>query len=137
MVWARILGGLVGLGLAAVLAEACSASTKSGLREGAGSAGEGAAGSGGAGGILPAGSGGASGCATPCNAAKGEVCAGGKCIPGCDAAAEAPSNLGCEFWAVDLPNERGLNDAAAAQWGVVLSNASDAPASVTIEQNGA
>jgi IgGFc binding protein len=72
-----------------------------------------------------------------CDAAAGLVCFGGACTEACDAAAGAPSNVGCEFWAVDLPNERGLNDAAADPWGVVLANAGEATAAVTIERNQA
>jgi hypothetical protein len=72
-----------------------------------------------------------------CDPAQGLVCDDGECKPECQVADESPSNVGCEFWAVDLPNERGINDAAAAPWGVVLSNAGVATAEVTIERNTA
>ncbi|HEY8073326.1 MAG TPA: hypothetical protein VIF62_04440, partial [Labilithrix sp.] len=68
----------------------------------------------------------------------GTFCLGGACQSGCDAAAGQPSNVGCEFWAVDLDNEySSLNDAAGAPWGVVVSNFGESPADVTIEQNDA
>ena len=40
----------------------------------------------------------------PCNEATGEVCEWGICLDPCEAAAEANSYVGCEYWAVDLPN---------------------------------
>jgi hypothetical protein len=71
-----------------------------------------------------------------CNASKGEICSAGVCKTECDAAADSPSNVGCEFWAVDLDNlENNLDKDAEAPWGLVLSNAGTAVASVTIEQN--
>lgn len=72
-----------------------------------------------------------------CNASAGEICKDGECKTECEIADGAPSNVGCEFWAVDLPNERGLNDAASQPWGVVLSNAGLGHAQVTIERNQA
>lgn len=73
-----------------------------------------------------------------CDVGKGEVCSNGSCKPGCIAAEEQPSNVGCEFWAVDLDNEYSqFNDAAGAPWGIVLSNAGQAMAQVTIEKNDA
>ncbi|HRH00691.1 MAG TPA: IgGFc-binding protein [Polyangiaceae bacterium] len=72
-----------------------------------------------------------------CNG-KTEVCIGGECQKGCAAADLLTSNVGCEFWAVDLDQENdGSNNAAAAPWGLVLSNAGDAPAEVFVEQNDA
>jgi hypothetical protein len=68
----------------------------------------------------------------------GEFCLGGQCSAGCDAAEGQPSNVGCEFWAVDLDNEYSdFNDAAGQPWGVVVSNFGKTPAIVTIEQNDA
>jgi hypothetical protein len=72
-----------------------------------------------------------------CDTANGKICNEGACKDACAVAEDAPSNLGCEFWAVDLPNERGFNSAANLPWGIVLSNASDAKAKVTIERNEA
>ena len=46
---------------------------------------------------------------------------------GCEAVASTGSNIGCEFWAVDLDNEYNFtNDAAGAPWGVVIAEASAA-----------
>lgn len=68
----------------------------------------------------------------------GEFCIGGACSAGCDAAEGQPSNVGCEFWAIDLDNEySSLNDAASAPWGVVVSNFGKAPAEVVVERNDA
>lgn len=70
-----------------------------------------------------------------CNG-KTEVCIGGECQSGCAAADVLTSNVGCEFWAVDLDQENDFsNNAAAAVWGLVLSNAGDKQAEVFIEQN--
>ena len=72
-----------------------------------------------------------------CNG-KTEVCIGGECQKGCAAADILTSNVGCEFWAVDLDQENNFsNNAASAVWGLVLSNAGDKQAEVFIEQNDA
>ena len=63
-----------------------------------------------------------------CDVAAGKVCSDGSCLDACEVAEGAPSNLGCEFWAVDLPNERGFSSAANLPWGLVLSNASGSSA---------
>jgi hypothetical protein len=76
----------------------------------------------------------------------GETCyAGGRssgCQNACAAAVENRSNLGCEYWAVDLDNEYaetllGVNDAASAQFAVVLANPGDTAANVIVEVNDA
>ena len=54
-----------------------------------------------------------------CDAAAGQACGNGKCGGACDIAADQPSNVGCEFWAVDLDQQDGFNDPASAPWGVV------------------
>ena len=72
-----------------------------------------------------------------CDVSKGEICSNGKCGTACDLAAEQPSNVGCEFWAIDLDQQDGFNDPASAPWGVVVSNAGDGVADVTIEINTA
>ncbi len=36
--------------------------------------------------------------------APGETCQGGQCVSACDAAEQIKSNIGCEFWAVDMSN---------------------------------
>ncbi|MFO7566934.1 MAG: IgGFc-binding protein [Enhygromyxa sp.] len=70
-----------------------------------------------------------------CDSGAGEVCSAGTCANACDVAGDTPSNIGCEFWAVDLPNTRGLDDASKEPWGVVLANAGQTPANVIIERN--
>ncbi len=70
-----------------------------------------------------------------CDSEAGEVCANGACANGCDVADDVPSNIGCEFWAVDLPNSRGIDDASSQPWGLVLANAGATPAAVIIERN--
>ena len=66
------------------------------------------------------------------------ACIGGTCKSGCEAVAASASNIGCEFWAVDLDNEYDFtNDAAGAAWGVVIANPGNQPADVVIEQNDA
>lgn len=65
-----------------------------------------------------------------------QACVAGACKSGCEAVASQGSNVGCEFWAVDLDQEFDFtNDAAGAAWGVVIANPGGQPADVTIEQN--
>lgn len=71
-----------------------------------------------------------------CDPKQGQVCQSGICSDACTAAAQLQSNVGCEFWAVDL-DITDITAAAASPWGVVLSSASEIPAVVTIEQNDA
>lgn len=70
-----------------------------------------------------------------CDSEAGEVCSEGTCANACQVADDTPSNIGCEFWAADLPNTRGLDDASKEPWGVVLANAGQTPANVIIERN--
>lgn len=77
-----------------------------------------------------------------CDISQGQMCGNGKCGTACDIAADQASNVGCEFWAVDLDQQdycKGLtcNDPASAPWGIVLSNASQYAANVTVELNSA
>lgn len=72
-----------------------------------------------------------------CDTAIGEVCKDGTCVNACEAAGDEPSNMGCEFWAVDLDLSDGITDPASAPWGLAISNAGQAPADVTIELNEA
>src|SRR5688500_1950717 len=67
------------------------------------------------------------------------ACSYGSCVTACDKAANDPSNVGCEFWAVDLDNEAfdtefGVsNDAAAQQFAVGVANEDDdTPVEVTV-----
>ena len=71
-----------------------------------------------------------------------EVCSRGECKTPCEAAADNPSNLGCDFWAVDLDNESfnlsGIgNDAAAQQFALVAANNNEYPVVVTVTKNAA
>ncbi|CAN5203724.1 hypothetical protein BH09MYX1_BH09MYX1_37930 [soil metagenome] len=69
---------------------------------------------------------------------KGEVCFEGACMKGCAATEAVTSNVGCEFWAVDLDNNKDqFNDAAGAPWGLAIANAGETPTEVVIEQNDA
>ena len=72
-----------------------------------------------------------------CDTDNGKVCSNGVCAGACEVSAAQPSNVGCEFWAVDLDQQDGFNDPASAPWGVALSNAGQGKAHVTIEINGA
>jgi hypothetical protein len=72
-----------------------------------------------------------------CDVAGGKLCGNGVCGTACEVAASQASNVGCEFWAVDLDQQDALNDPASAPWGVVLSNAGQTDANVTIEINEA
>ena len=73
-----------------------------------------------------------------CDVDENTACRGGTCVNLCGQAREQRSNVGCEYWAVDLDNANvggGLN-AAQQQFAVVISNAQpDVPATVTIEQD--
>ena len=64
-------------------------------------------------------------------------CRDGVCLSACQLAETQPSNVGCEFWAVDLDQQDALNDPASAPWGVALSNVGELPARVTVEINTA
>jgi len=61
------------------------------------------------------------------------VCSGGECKTPCEAAAGTPSNVGCDFWSVDLDNEPG--NAARETYAVVIANNNDAPAGVRVTKN--
>lgn len=67
-----------------------------------------------------------------------QACINGACQTGCEAVSQLGSNVGCEFWAVDLDQEYdATNDAAGAPWGVVIANPGTQPADILIEQNDA
>lgn len=72
-----------------------------------------------------------------CDTFAGMQCWGGECKANCVVASDQASNVGCEFWAVDLDQQDGLNDPASAPWGIVLSNAGQSPADVFVEMNEA
>jgi hypothetical protein len=67
-----------------------------------------------------------------------QVCSSGQCMSACAQAERERSNVGCEYWAVDLDNEYSqFNDAAAEQFAIALANTSGHAVSVTVEQNDA
>jgi hypothetical protein len=73
-----------------------------------------------------------------CNTAAAEACRGGSCVHLCTQAANQRSNIGCEYWAVDLDNAVASSDlnAAAQQFAVVISNPQpDLSARVVIQQD--
>jgi hypothetical protein len=72
-----------------------------------------------------------------CQLAAGEVCHNGVCKNGCDAATDEPSNVGCEFWSVDLDMADLPTDPASAPMALVIANAGQGDANVLIEQNNA
>lgn len=72
-----------------------------------------------------------------CDVLNGQACSNGKCTSACILASDQPSNVGCEFWAVDLDQFDLLNNPANAPWGVALSNAGQSKAHVVIELNTA
>ncbi len=72
-----------------------------------------------------------------CDVGAGFVCSEGACKQACVVADDQPSNIGCEFWAVDMDQVDAFNDPASAPWGVAISNGSQAQANVTIEINEA
>ena len=73
-----------------------------------------------------------------CDPTIGEACRADGCVHLCNAAAEERSNVGCEYWAVDLDNARidSTLNAASQQFAVVVSNAQpDVVTRVEIEQD--
>ena len=69
----------------------------------------------------------------------GLVCLGGLCVNPCDSDFKANTNVGCDYWAVDLdnamvPGKGGkVYDAQNSQFSVIVSNTKDAIATVTVE----
>ena len=72
-----------------------------------------------------------------CDADKGIACRQGLCKNLCDDAAREHSNVGCEYWAVDLDNAvTSQGNAAAQQYAVVVSNNEpDLVSNVTVEED--
>ena len=73
-----------------------------------------------------------------CDPSDQQVCREGGCVNLCTLASQRRSNVGCEYFAVDLDNAK-INDtlnAAAQQFAVVISNPqTDISTEVTIEQD--
>lgn len=73
-----------------------------------------------------------------CDTGSGQACDKGACHPLCEEAETTRSNVGCEYWAVDLDNANvgATNNAAAQQFAVVVSNPqTGVAATVTITQD--
>jgi hypothetical protein len=73
-----------------------------------------------------------------CDPSKGEACRSGGCPHLCDLAAQEKSNVGCEYWPVDLDNAMldPTRNAAAQQYAVVVSNPQpDVPVEVVIHRD--
>jgi hypothetical protein len=73
-----------------------------------------------------------------CDSARGFACRGGACKHLCGEALVEKSNVGCEYWAVDLDNAMidAARNAAAQQYAVVVSNPQpDVPVTVRVEQD--
>lgn len=73
-----------------------------------------------------------------CDAQAGSPCRSGTCANLCSEAEKLKSNVGCEYWAVDLDNAyiNATSNAAAQQFAVVVSNPQpDVTAHVVIEQD--
>jgi hypothetical protein len=71
-----------------------------------------------------------------------QMCRNGSCVDACALAEVDRSNVGCEYWAVDLDNEYaetllGVNDAAGAQFAVAVANPNDRDVLVQVERNTA
>lgn len=74
-----------------------------------------------------------------CDGNQGIACRHGECIQLCSEASRSRSNIGCEYWAVDLDNAvTSQGNAAAQQYAVIVSNPQpDLSARVTIEEDTA
>ena len=72
-----------------------------------------------------------------CDADRGYACRRGGCVQLCDEATRNRSNVGCEYWPVDLDNAvLPDGNAAVQQFAVIVSNPQpDLPAKVTIEED--
>jgi hypothetical protein len=74
-----------------------------------------------------------------CDAGKGFACRRDACVSLCLEAAVGKSNIGCEYWGVDLDNAVTTSgNAAAQQYAIIVSNPQpDVAAIVTIEEETA
>ncbi|APR77272.1 hemagglutinin/hemolysin-related protein [Minicystis rosea] len=73
-----------------------------------------------------------------CDTSTGDACRDGLCLNLCTVATVQRSNVGCEYWAVDLDNAmiNATSNAAAQQFAVVISNAQpDVPVSIHVYQD--
>lgn len=74
-----------------------------------------------------------------CDAGIGESCSQGECLGACEAAARRRDYVGCEYWPTPVTNTPvGVEDGIFEDnFGVVVHNANELPATVTIEISGA
>ena len=74
-----------------------------------------------------------------CAVEKGYACRAGACVDLCRMAGQSRSNIGCEYWPVDLDNAAdGDGNAAAQQYAVIVSNPQpDVAATVVVEEDEA
>jgi hypothetical protein len=74
-----------------------------------------------------------------CDAGRGDQCVNGRCVNGCEVADRVRSNIGCEYWAVDLDNAAisAVQDASMQQYAVVVSNPTPLLATVRVWRNDA
>lgn len=75
---------------------------------------------------------------TTCDVASGRACRSGACPQLCAVAADEKSNVGCEYWGVDLDNAMidESHNAAAQQFAIVVSNPQpDVAATVSVYQD--
>jgi hypothetical protein len=72
-----------------------------------------------------------------CDIANGEVCDLGECRNLCQRALDQRSYVGCEFYAVDLDNAAigAGRDASSQQYAIVVSNPSNYPTDVVVEED--
>lgn len=70
---------------------------------------------------------------------KGLTCQGGLCVNPCDKDIKSNTNVGCDYWAIDLDNAKvpngsgGFYDAQNSQYAIIISNTKPKPALVTVE----
>ena len=62
-------------------------------------------------------------------------CVDGRCVSACNPEGKIASNIGCEYWSVDLDNypDPFSNDPSSVPHAVVISNTSAEPAIVTVQ----
>ena len=68
---------------------------------------------------------------------KNLTCLAGLCVNPCDSDFKSGTNVGCDYWAVDLDNAKDtvggkVYDAQNAQFSVIISNTAANPATVTV-----
>jgi len=74
-----------------------------------------------------------------CDTGSGESCSQGQCLGACEAAAGRRDYVGCEYWPTPVTNSPVGDEGGVFEnnFGVVVHNANERPATVTIEISGA